>query len=214
MSDSEEETRERQTIVSENILPKTFLLSDTAVEDYLFEEANLTVDKVMALLLTDPLNSHLLTMDRVGYGAIRDHIAAYLRDTEERIRRSVDVAEIRRLEKSLMVATVLNEALEQLSTFHIMPLRMKNLPLGNISSEDDKRFIMFKEKCGLTDFASTDVPRRKLVVIKKVALMLGLGYSPYFTINGFSHQSGSSLTRNQLREHICEVFQIPIPRDD
>jgi len=200
-------------------MPGTFLLSDTAVEDYLFEEAlfeeaNLTVDKVMALCLTDPLNSHLLTMNNLGYGAIRNHIAAYLRDTEERIRRSVDVAEIRRLEKSLMVATVLREALGRLMMFHSMPLRMKDLPLGNISSEDDLSFIKFKEKCGLTNFASTDVPRRMLILIKGVALMLGLGYSPYFTTNGFSHQSGRSLTRNQLREHICEVFQIPIPRDD
>jgi len=130
MSDSEEETRERQTIVSANIMPGTFLLSDAAVEDYLFEEANLTVDKVMALCLTDPLNSHLLTMNNLGYGAIRNHIAAYLRDTEERIRRSVDVAEIRRLEKSLMVATVLREALGRLMMFHSMPLRMKEPSTG------------------------------------------------------------------------------------
>ena len=264
------QTCERQTLVSENILPNFALLSvKAAVEDSLFEKVNLNKDKVLDLLLSDPLNSYMLSMDRNAYPSIREHINAKLADTADKIEKSVHqddhltnieipragndvlnweayirrqkkevealkgrleetkksyaastdlykllqdqkealVADIKRMGKAKEVASVLKEVMEQLSDFH------KNtgpaLPLCNISSEVDPNLNVFKERCGLTDYASTKLSQRKLIAISRAASMLGLEYSPYFLSNRFpKFRTGKSSTKNQLREQICKVFMI------
>jgi hypothetical protein len=277
--DTVPQTRERQTLVSANILPKFALLSvRAAIEDSLFEKVNLSKDKAMELLLSDPLNSHLLSMDRNAYGSTREHITAYIKDTEDKIidsvkirndlthidipnannyvvswemrvcnqekeverlkeyleefrkaaavsadkykllqdRKEAVVADIEKMRKAKEVALVLKEVMEQLSNFHATPEHKRStLPLGNISSEFDPVFKIFKEKCGLTDYASTNLTQRKLIAISRAATMLGLQYSPYFTSNAFSPlRLGKSSTAIQLREQICKAFKISKPRDN
>jgi len=79
---------EHKTLKSERILPDAFFPLKDAVEDTLFEAVDLRTDTVMKLLLTDPLNSHLLAMDVKGYGATIRHLMTYLRDTKIEMHRS------------------------------------------------------------------------------------------------------------------------------
>jgi hypothetical protein len=82
-------TPKRQTLVPANIF-RTFTLLHVkaSVEDSLFEQVNLNKDKVMDLLLSDPLNSHLLSMDRKAYRSTWEHIITHLADTAKKIAKS------------------------------------------------------------------------------------------------------------------------------
>ena len=92
--------------------------------------------------------------------------------------------------------------MEQLSDFHATPKHKRSiLPLSSISSEGDPNFNIFKEKCRVTDYASTNLSQRKLIAISRAA----------FVNNGFPQlRTGKCSTKNQ----ICTVFKISNPRDD
>ena len=81
------QTRARQTILSAKIMPEFALLSNKAgaVEDSLFDEVNISTDKVRALLLSDPLHSYLLSMDSNAYDSTRKYMGRYLKETAEKI---------------------------------------------------------------------------------------------------------------------------------
>jgi len=261
------EPTQKRTIVSEGILPKRFLLNDTAIEDSLFEETNLNKEKVMKLAHTQPLNSHILGMNINGYEAVKNHIESYEKKTKQNIQDSVAerdeltyssilnatrdltrcnmevvrckedlknsqqmaaasdkklqelearkedlVVDIQRMEKGVEVADVMKKSMEQLSVYHAIPQhKAKYLPLGDIMSELDPELIAFKEKCNLTDFASTDLLQRELMAISRAATMLGFQYSPYFRNNGCDYLCAGKIDRYVQRQQICKAFKIAIP---
>jgi len=285
------QTRARQTILSAKIVPEFALLfNNAAVEDSLFDEANIDIKTVTELIIDNPLRSYLLSMDYNAYDLIKTYMVGNMEETEKRIAESVKarddlvnlhlrhanvarlglakdvdsqknhledlekrleeskkelahsnyryslledqkeerVAEIQAMEKGMQVARVLLGTMEQLWNSHKFSDESRaTLPLGSVTSANDKEFIEYKKKFNLTDYGSTKRSLKGLIAINRATVLLGLQHSPYWKNNNFPElrKSIPDLRRNKgkdqdkqlaldLRYHICKVFQIAIPRAD
>ncbi|KAL3941783.1 MAG: hypothetical protein SGARI_000484 [Bacillariaceae sp.] len=120
------------------------------------------------------------------------------------------IASIERIQKAAEVATLLKDMMEEIVLFHRDPDRRQSLPLGSITSATDPNLIGFKEKCGLTDYASTQhLSTRKHLCIARAAKILGIEYSPYYTNGRFpSIVVGKHAGTPRLQEQTCRILGI------